>query len=30
MADKLRTTTKEIFLFFLKKFGVMIPILVKK
>ena len=29
MADKLRTTTKEIFHFFLK-LGVIIPILVKK
>ena len=30
IADKLRTTTKEIFLFFFKKLGVMIPTLVKK
>ena len=30
MADKLNTKTKEILRFFLKKAGVMIPILVKK
>ena len=30
IADILRTKTREIFLFFLKKFGVMIPTLVKK